>query len=203
MQPLSKAMAAQPITGEAKLVELTQWLTRFGARTQVIVALTGLNEKKVRPIIKSIIGDSLVRGPCQFPTAQFFAGALKKRNPAANLHSTIFLSLYVKLRDACFSEAMHEGYLLASAFEGYSEMLEANPDLNKGEAVLDVNRAYALVRCFEGKELALVGCDCCESKYLSLEWVEPEAVNCPICTKTAHRKYLAEIGKQGGRRRLA
>ncbi len=203
MQPLSQSLAAKPIIGEAKLIELTETLVNFDARTQVIVALTGLNEKKVRPLIKTLTGKELVRGPCQFPNAKFFAGALRKRNPTANLHSTMFLSGYVKLRSTCFSEPMHEGFLLATAFQGYMEVLSSHPEMIREAAVLDINRAYALVRCFDRKEVELVGCACCDSKYLILNWVERDASNCPICARTAHRKFLAEVGRQGGRRRIA
>ncbi len=202
MRPLSIALASAPVVGEVMLLELTRALIDFGARTQVIVALTGLSDKKVRPIIKALTGGELVRGPCQFPNAQFFAGVQRKRNPLANLHSTIFLSEYLKLRE-CFNEPMHEGFLLSTAFHGYSELVQANPEMKRSDLLLDVNRAYALIRCYDRQELSIVSCACCDAKYLKLNWMERDSINCPICAKTAHRRFLAEVGQKGGRRKSA
>lgn len=201
MKPLTLAMATQPVLGEAKLVELTHKLITLGARTQVIVAMTGLCDKRVRVLTKALTSSELQRGPCQFPNAKFFAGAQRKKNPNANLHSTMFLSAYVDLKSR-FVEAMHEGFMLAASFEVYQEEVDRH-DMNHGDGVLDINRAYALVRCYNRQEVELVRCACCDSKYLILNWYERDALTCPICAKSAHCRFLAEVGKQGGRRRIA
>lgn len=199
MRPITIALTTQPILGEAKLVELTQMLISLGARTQVIVALTGFCDKRVRVLTKALTGAELVRGPCQFPNAKFFAGAQQKKNPNANLHSTMFLSCYVDMKNR-FESPLHEGFLLAVTFECYKDEVMRH-DMNRGDGVLDINRAYALVRCHDRKEVTLVRCLSCDSKYITLNWYERDALTCPICAKSAHRRFLAEVGKQGGRRR--
>jgi len=201
MKPLTLEMVAKPILGEAKLVELTHKMITLGARTQVIVAMTGLCDKRVRTLTKALTSAELQRGPCQFPNAKFFAGAQRKKNPNANLHSTMFLSGHVDLKNR-FSEAMHDGFMLAATFEVYQEEVLRH-DMNHGDGVLDINRAYALVRCYNRQEIELVRCSCCDSKYLILNWYESDALTCPICAKSAHRRFLAEVAKQGGRRRIA
>ena len=79
MGPLTISIANQPVLGEVRLVELAHYLIMLGARTQVIVASTGLCDKRVRVLTKALTKAELQRGPCQFPNAKFFAGAQRKK----------------------------------------------------------------------------------------------------------------------------
>lgn len=198
MKPLTLRQAAVPILGEARLIELVHKLILLGARTQVIVGVTGICDKRVRMLTKALIQGELRRGPCQFPSAKFFVGAQRKPNPSANIHSSIFVGCYLNLVNS-FKEKMQEGFLLAACYEAYREEVDGF-NMAYGDSVLDINRCYALIRCLHRQEIKPVHCNCCHTKYLILNWYERDSLNCPICTKNAHRKFLAEISKQGGRR---
>lgn len=197
MKPLTKSEAALPEIGDALVDLLAYKLLHLGARTKVVVALTDLNEKRVRKLLKAITGGGpLIAGPCPLPRAEFFIGGLK-RNPTANVHSTLFLAGYVHLEIA-FLEELHPGYLLAAAFEAYCETL---PMLPSGAPVLDINRAYALVRYHLARELVLVRCRVCDAPHLLLTTDAPNTQACPICQKTHHCRFLAEISRLGGNSR--
>lgn len=200
-QPLTLSMANAPVIGEALVLNLTYRLITRGAKTKVIMALTGENEKKIRAIHKRLSnGEDLKRGPCQLPEAKFFVGVLGKKNRNANLHSTRFLACYLELK-ASFAQEMHPAFLFIEAFQCYEEDLRTHR-MPLGEGQLDVNRAYQLLRLYESKEIVLTQCSTCESQHIKLNWFESADEPCPICAKAAHRRRLSEVGKQGGRRRL-
>jgi hypothetical protein len=168
-----------------------------GARTKVVMALTGATEKRVRAAAKDLIGSDEKRGPYPFPEAKTLVGMGSRRNNNANLLSTRFLTLYNELEQK-FNEPMHEGFLLLAAYRCYEQSVAAHR-IPPSQEHIDLNRGYALLRAYKAKEIELQKCATCEAPYIRLNWYECDDNACPICSKVAHKRRLTERGRKGGR----
>jgi hypothetical protein len=194
MLPIPLSLAANPLLWDSAMLILSNALIKSGARNKVISSLTGIVEKRVRAMTHAILPPEDRRGPCQLPTPKTLVGVGYRRNYNVNLHSARLLAIYINLEKR-FSEPMHEGFLLLAAYQMYKATVKEH-ELSGGPDQHDMNRAYALLRSYQAKEIVMERCAKCEVPYVRLNWFEAGEDACPICQKVKLSRAIAEHGRK-------
>ena len=186
------------LSEDAQEVFLAITLIELGARMQVLESELTLSRDRMIRLYREVKGVSPPKGMLPF-SADWYMTWL------ANIHSSLFFNTYLFLK----SEA-HCSHLDALT-KGYRLYLE-HCQYNKTEPVLDLARAWTLVRFFDADIVQLTPCCRCRGKFVAHKHDPQRNVVCSACqppsragkTKRAAAARLetvreSEAGAQAGR----
>jgi len=162
-----KSSTEKSLVGEMQQVQLAIDLIELGARLQVLETETAISRAKLIKLYKEVRGMSPPKGMLPF-SADWFITWLP------NIHSSLFYTIYQRLREAQGCERMAA---FVAAFRLYQEQIQ----LDGSEAVLGLTRAWTLVRFFESDLLQLSGCTRCGGQFVAHAHSPSHDYVCGIC----------------------
>ena len=160
-------MSEKSLIGEMQQVQLAIELIEMGARLQVLESEVELSRGRLIKLYKEVRGNSPPKGMLPFSTDWFTTWR-------PNIHSSLFYNFYERLTQDLGSERMdafvkaYRMYLEQVAFEG-------------GEAVLEMTRAWTLIRFFESGMLQLSSCTSCGGRFVAHSYSPVHHFVCGIC----------------------
>lgn len=160
-------MANKSIVNEARDLLLAIELVRLGARMQVLEAETALSKDRLTRLYKEIKGASPPKGMLPFATNWFITWQ-------PNLHASVFYNFY---RAILGNDGTQRPHALVKSFSLYLEHCM----LRGEEPLLDVTRAWTLVRFFESDMLHLSACTRCEGRFVDHPYGPVKTYLCGVC----------------------
>ena len=160
-------MLKKSLTEDAQEVFRAIALIELGARMQVLESELTLSRDRMIRLYREVKGVSPPKGMLPF-SADWYMTWL------ANIHASLFYNTYVFLKKEAgcsHLDALTKGYRL------YLEHCR-NSDV---EAVLDLTRAWTLVRFFDAGMLQLTKCCRCTGKFVAHKHDLQENVVCGAC----------------------
>jgi len=160
-------MLKKSLTEDAQEVFRAIALIELGARMQVLESELTLSRDRMIRLYREVKGVSPPKGMLPF-SADWYMTWL------ANIHASLFYNTYVFLKKEAgcsHLDALTKGYRL------YLEHCK-NSDV---EAVLDLTRAWTLVRFFDAGMLQLTKCCRCTGKFIAHKHDLQENVVCGAC----------------------
>ena len=160
-------MLKKSLTQDAQAVFRAIALIELGARMQVLESELTLSRDRMIRLYREVKGVSPPKGMLPF-SADWYMTWL------ANIHASLFYNTYVFLKKEAgcsHLDALTKGYRL------YLEHCK-NSDV---EAVLDLTRAWTLVRFFDAGMLQLTKCCRCTGKFIAHKHDLQENVVCGAC----------------------
>ena len=160
-------MLKKSLTEDAQEVFRAIALIELGARMQVLESELTLSRDRMIRLYREVKGVSPPKGMLPF-SADWYMTWL------ANIHASLFYNTYVFLKKeaACSHlDALTTGYRLYLEHCRNSEV----------EAVLDLTRAWTLVRFFDAGMLQLTKCCRCTGKFIAHKHDLQENVVCGAC----------------------
>lgn len=154
------------LVSEMREVQLAIELIEMGARLQVLETETSLSRSRLVKLYKEIRGFSPPKGMLPFSTDWFITWR-------PNIHSSLFYGIYRQLTENECGRI--EGFV--KAYRLYVEQI----GLEEGEVVLDMTRAWTLVRFFESNMLDLASCTACGGRYVVHAYTPDHDFVCGIC----------------------
>ena len=142
------AELSNPIWGPYLRMLATE-LTRERMRAALIARLVGISPREASAMYRAVHDSSPPSGLIPQATASFYTTGRDSRDasaPQRNLHSTLFLVVWRRLRLAVGEPRPHRGWLLLQAYRAYT--VHADHYLDR-DAALDGDRGY----CQRGDEL--------------------------------------------------
>ena len=179
-------MSGKSLVGEMQQVQLAIELIELNARLQVLESETDLSRGRLIRLYKEVRGMSPPKGMLPFSTDWFITWL-------PNIHSSLFYGIYRRLIEEQGSERM-EGFV--KAYRLYLEQV----DLDSGEPVLGVTRAWTLVRFFESGMFELSECTSCSGRFVNHAHTPSHDYVCGICQppsragKTRKRREASAAG---------
>jgi flagellar transcriptional activator FlhC len=160
-------MIRKTVTEDAQEVFRAIALIELGARMQVLETELTLSRDRLTRLYREVRGMSPPKGMLPF-SADWYMPWLP------NIHASLFFNTYLFLRkEASCShlDALTKGYRL---YLEHCTRAEAEP-------VLDLTRAWTLVRFFEAEMLQLTACSRCTGKYVAHKHDLQKGVVCGAC----------------------
>lgn len=173
-------MGEKSLVTEMQQVQLAIELIELGARLQVLESETSISRSRLVKLYKEIRGISPPKGMLPFSTDWFITWR-------PNIHASLFYNYYRQLRGKARSQRI-EAFI--KAYRLYLQQIE----LDQGEVVLDMTRAWTLVRFFESKQLDLADCSHCNGKFVVHAYSPARDYVCGICQPPSR------AGKNGKRK---
>jgi len=147
-------MAIKTVLGEAQQIKIATDLIEMDARLQLLQEETTLSRERLLKLYKEVRGKSPSKGMLPYSTDWFISW-----HP--NIHSSLFMGIYQFL----IKHAGIEGaQALITAYRLYLDQVE---NLEGGEAVLSVTRAWFLIRFFNAGMMELVTCSDCSGHFVT------------------------------------
>ena len=177
-------MAEKSLVNEMQQVQLAIELIELGARLQVLETETDLSRGRLVKLYKEIRGFSPPKGMLPFSTDWFITWR-------PNIHSSLFYNFYRQLTERQGLGRI-EGFV--KAYRLYMDQI----NLEESEAVLDMTRAWTLVRFFESEMLDLAACTSCGGHFVVHAYTPTKGFVCGICQppsragktrKVKHQEY--------------
>ena len=201
------AELSNPIWGPYLRMLATE-LTRERMRAALIARLVGISPREASAMYRAVHDSSPPSGLIPQATASFYTTGRDSRDasaPQRNLHSTLFLVVWRRLRLAVGEPRPHRGWLLLQAYRAYT--VHADHYLDR-DAALDINRCYVLSNMSsdhapEMAEVALANCPKCHAPYLIETAKEQATQHCPLCRLTMEHQRLASQSTDAARKRWA
>lgn len=160
-------MVDKSLVSEMRQVQLAIELIELGARLQVLESETDLSRARLVKLYKEIRGVSPPKGMLPFSTDWFISWR-------PNIHASLFYNFYQRLvvgQNCSRMEAFVKAYRL------YLGQLS----LEESEVVLDMTRAWTLVRFFENNLLQLNECTRCQGHFVAHAHTPERDYVCGIC----------------------
>lgn len=158
-----------PAVDEAVNTLYANRLIMLGARIAVVSHMTSLPRKRLRRLYKEWTGND--PHPGHLPSnPSFYTEDLMK-----SLHSSVFLSFY-RYHASLVANDVASPQLLITVYEAYLSHFGVKKNL----AVLDFNRAWALIRAYRAGQVLSQRCRCCRSNYVVTTGFSRQG--CPICS---------------------
>lgn len=180
------ATSEQSLVDRMHQVQLAVDLIELGARLQLLESETDLSRGRLLRLYKEVRGMSPPKGMLPFSADWFLTWS-------PNIHSSLFYGIYERLvrdRDCKRIDAFVKAYRL------YLEQVM----LDDVDPVLGLNRAWTLLRFFEGGLLEMAECTQCHGHYVMHAHTPSRHYVCGICRppsragKTArHRARMHEV----------
>lgn len=180
-------MATNSLVNEMQQVQLAIELIELGARLQVLETETDISRGRLLRLYKEVRGVSPPKGMLPFSTDWFITWL-------PNIHASLFYDTYHSLVTEQKCDRM-DGFV--KAYQLYLEQVM----LDDAEAVLDLTRAWTLVRFFESGMFDMAGCTECHGHYVVHAHTPSKSYVCGICrppsragktAKRAHRHTSAK-----------
>lgn len=166
-----------PSLDEANQIIVANQLIKLGARIAVVTNMTRIPAKKLRRLYREWTDKDPVPG--HLPSdASFYTQDLIK-----SLHSSVFLALYryyttLKPIDTIGPE------LLIQTYRAYL----AHFDIEIEDAVIDINRAWYMLRAYRSGFIVSQTCRWCKSNYVVSTAYSRQG--CPVCTILSNSKCI-------------
>ena len=160
-------MSKNSLLGEMRQVQLAIELIELGARLQVLESETRLSRGRLIKLYKEIRGKSPPKGMLPFSTDWFLSWR-------PNIHASLFYNFYRQLTQ------VHGCGRLQGFIKGYQLYLE-QVALEQAEPVLDMTRAWTLLRFFESRMLELTECSSCSGHFVTHAHSPSKSYVCGIC----------------------
>ncbi len=160
-------MTDKSLIEELQQVQLAIELIELGARLQVLETETEISRGRLIKLYKEIKGNSPPKGMLPFSTDWFMTWR-------PNIHSSLFYNIYKQLVEVRQCDRM-EGFV--KAYRLYLEQVQ----LESTEVVLDMTRAWTLVRYFESSMLELSECNSCGGHFVAHAYTPSQSFVCGIC----------------------
>jgi flagellar transcriptional activator FlhC len=178
-------MAAKSVVTEAKQIQLAIELIKLGARLQVLETETSLSRERLLNLYKEVNGYSPPKGMLPYSTDWFVTWM-------PNIHASIFMDILKYLNthgSARGIEAVIKAYRL------YLEHCQ----VNEMEPVLELTRAWTLMRFCNSDMLRTVPCRKCGGHFVAHSYDLHKHFVCGLChvpsragkTKKARQEALA------------
>jgi flagellar transcriptional activator FlhC len=181
-----KTMARKSVTEDAQEVFRAIALIELGARMQVLESELALPRERLIRLYRELRGVSPPKGMLPF-SADWYMPWLP------NIHASLFFNTYLFLRKE--ASCTH----LDALTKGYRLYLE-HCTRNEAEPVLDLTRAWTLVRFFEAEMLQLTACCRCTGKFVAHKHDLQKGVVCGVCQPPSRagktRKAVARAAVQ-------
>jgi flagellar transcriptional activator FlhC len=128
-------------------------LIKLGARMAVLESETDLSHERLVRLYREVAGQSPSKGQLPYSTDWFIAWQ-------ANIHASLFMNLYENLNKA---SAMESVDLLMKAWQLYADECKAMD----AEPLLNITRAWRLVKFVDSDMLCLTRCTCCGGQFIT------------------------------------
>ncbi|RKP59323.1 flagellar transcriptional regulator FlhC [Pararobbsia silviterrae] len=175
-------MASKSVVLEAKEITLAIELIELGARLQLLEAETNLSRDRLIKLYKELKGVSPPKGMLPFSTDWFMTWL-------PNIHSSLFYNTYRFMIQHGKCDTIQA---VVKAYRLYLEHVE----LQGGEAVLGLTRAWTLVRFFDSGMLQMTPCSRCGGHFVAHAHDPKSGVVCGLCQPPSRagktRKSTAE-----------
>ena len=147
-------MTIKTVLGEAQQIKIATDLIEMDARLQLLQEETTLSRERLLKLYKEVRGKSPSKGMLPYSTDWFISWQ-------PNIHSSLFMGLYqFLLKNAGIEGAQ----ALITAYRLYLDQVE---NLEGGEAVLSITRAWFLIRFFNAGMMELVSCKDCKGHFIT------------------------------------
>ena len=160
-------MAEKKLLDELQQVQLAIELIELGARLQVLESEVNLNRGRLVRLYKEVKGKSPPKGLLPFSTDWFMTWQ-------PNIHASLFYNIYRKLRTQRELDRMQA---FIRAYKLYLEHIDQTGD----EEVLNLTRAWTLIRFFENELFQLSTCNRCQLKFVNHAHTPDTDFLCGIC----------------------
>jgi flagellar transcriptional activator FlhC len=160
-------MTRKSVTEDAQEVFRAIALIQLGARMQVLESELTLSRERLIRLYREVRGASPPKGMLPF-SADWYMPWLP------NIHASLFFNTYLFLRKE--ASCTH----LDALTKGYGLYLE-HCTRTEAEPVLDLTRAWTLVRFFEAEMLQLTACSRCTGKFVAHKHDLQHGVVCGAC----------------------
>lgn len=147
-------MANKTVLGEAQQVKIATELIQMGARLQVLQEETALSRERLLKLYKEVKGESPSKGMLPYSTDWFISWQ-------PNIHSSLFMGIHQFLLKNAGVDGVQA---LITAYRLYLDQVQ---DLEGGEAVLSITRAWFLVRFFNAGMMQMVSCRECDCHFVT------------------------------------
>ena len=128
-------------------------LIKLGARMAVLEAETDLSHERLVRLYREVSGQSPSKGQLPYSTDWFVAWQ-------ANIHASLFMNLYENLNKASAVEPVD---LLMKAWQLYADECKTMD----AEPILNITRAWRLVKFVDSDMLCLTRCSCCGGHFIT------------------------------------
>ncbi len=160
-------MASRSVVLEAREITLAIELIELGARLQVLEAEVGLSRERLIKLYKEVRGVSPPKGMLPFSTDWFMTWQ-------PNIHSSLFYNTYRFMVDNAKCSPIQA---TIRAYRLYVEHVE----LQGGEAVLGLTRAWTLLRFFDSGMLQSAPCSRCSGYFVTHAHDPKNGMVCGLC----------------------
>lgn len=159
-------MREKSLVAEMQQVQLAIELIELGARLQVLESETDISRARLVKLYKEVRGASPPKGMLPFSTEWFMTWR-------PNIHSSLFYNFYRQLHQQGCERI--EGFI--AAYRLYLQQVS----IEAGEVVLDMTRAWTLMRFFESDMLDLAPCTQCCGNFVVHAYSPVQDFVCGIC----------------------
>jgi len=161
-------MAIKTVLGEVQQVKIATDLIGMDARLQLLQEETTLSRERLLKLYKEIKGKSPSKGMLPYSTDWFISWQ-------PNVHSSLFMGIYQFLLKNAGVKGVQA---LITAYRLYLDQVE---NLEGGEAVLSITRAWFLIRFFNAGMMELVRCRDCGGHFVAHTHELSANYVCGIC----------------------
>lgn len=148
-------------------VQLAIELIELGARLQLLESETDLSRGRLLRLYKEVRGMSPPKGMLPFSADWFLTWS-------PNIHSSLFYGIYERM-------VADQGCKRIDAFVKAYRLYLEQVMLDDADPVLGLNRAWTLVRFFEGGLLEMAGCTQCHGRFVMHAHTPAQHYVCGIC----------------------
>lgn len=161
-------MCEKSIMSEIRDAQIAIELINFGARMQVLESETGLSRRKLLKLYKELKGCSPSKGMLPFSADWYMAWE-------QNIHASIFYNIY------CFLKQSIEGRTVELMLKAYRIYLGHGLADADEKPVLELTRAWTLLRFIDGGMLKQTECSGCKGKFITTPEHMFNGFTCCLC----------------------
>jgi flagellar transcriptional activator FlhC len=161
-------MKDQSILNEVNDISIAISLISAGARMQVLESETTLSRRKLLRLYKEVKGCSPAKGMLPFSPDWFMSWE-------QNIHSSLFYNIYQYLH---ITEKKRPVESLLKAYQLYGEQFTS---VSNEKPVLEITRAWTLLRFIGCGMLEMVYCSGCGGKFVSTARYTNAQFTCSLC----------------------
>lgn len=162
-------MSEKSLVAEMQQVQLAIELIELGARLQVLESETELSRSRLVKLYKEVRGVSPPKGMLPFSTDWFMTWR-------PNIHSSLFYNYFRQLEQSGELERIER---FIKAYRLYMDQVHQSSD--EEDVVLDMTRAWTLIRFFESDMLELAPCRQCGGRFVVHAYSPVKDYVCGIC----------------------
>jgi flagellar transcriptional activator FlhC len=164
---MSPSVSKKSLADDAQQVLRAIALIELGARVQVLESELTMSRERMIRLYREIKGVSPPKGMLPFSADWYMTWM-------ANIHSSLFYNTYVFLREEA-------GCLRLDALTKAYRLYVEHCDAAQAQPVLDLTRAWTLVRFFDAGLLQLTACCKCDGKFVAHKHDPQHGIVCGAC----------------------